>query len=118
MDRTQAINYIQENFTNLILDCPWEDTPEYFVFRHSDNRKWFALFMTVNAKVLHLDQTGSIHILNLKADPDLIEELTHQPYFLPAYHMNKQNWITIILDSAAPRPQIENLIAQSFTLTA
>lgn len=117
MDRKIAQSFIEQNFTNILLDYPWEDSPECFVYRHASNRKWFALFMTVKHEVLHLGRAGQVDILNLKSDPDLIEQLIHQPGFLPAYHMNKKNWITILLDNTAPTPQIQNLINLSFDLT-
>lgn len=36
---------------------------------------------------------------------------------VPAYHMNKQHWISIILDENMNDDEIKNLIAESYTLT-
>lgn len=117
MNQKSTQQYIEQTFTNIILDYPWEDSPDYFVYRHADNHKWFALFMTVQPKSLHLDGSQPINILNLKSDPELIEELIHQPGFLPAYHMNKSHWLTIILNKSAPAAQVQDLINLSFELT-
>ena len=37
--------------------------------------------------------------------------------YRPAYHMNKDNWISICLDGTAPDDEIRNLIDMSFHLT-
>ena len=68
------------------------------VFRHADNRKWFALTMNVPYRTLGMAKEGRADILNVKCDPILIGSLRGKSGFLPAYHMNKDNWITILLD--------------------
>lgn len=118
MNHHAVVQFIHNNFTNITQDYPWEDTPTYSVFRHTDNKKWFALLMEINYTTLHLNQPGKTYILNLKSDPDLIDELTRQPGFLPAYHMNKTHWITVLLDGSADPAQIQSLISLSYQLTA
>ncbi len=44
--------------------------------------------------------------------------LRGKPGFRPAYHMNKDKWITILLDGSAEREDITGLLALSFELTA
>jgi len=118
MNREQTERFIHENFGGIAQDYPWEDTPEYTVFRHADNRKWFALIMTLKYQTLGLEQDGSVNIINLKSDPDLIETLLHEPGILPAYHMNKRHWITLMLDKTCPADHIRHLIDVSYRLTA
>lgn len=38
--------------------------------------------------------------------------------FRPAYHMNKDKWITILPDGSADRADITALLAMSYTMTA
>ena len=83
-------------------DYPWMDTPESAVFRHAANRKWFALVTTVPKSKLGLPGQQPVDIVNLKCDPILIGSLRAEPGFYPAYHMNKENWITAALDGSAP----------------
>ena len=83
-------------------DYPWMDTPESAVFRHEANRKWFALVTTVPKSKLGLPGQQPVDIVNLKCDPILIGSLRAEPGFYPAYHMNKENWITAALDGSAP----------------
>lgn len=118
MNRTETETFIHENFANILQDYPWKDTPDYTVFRHADNRKWFALIANVKYRTLGLDQPGNVDFLNLKSDPDLIETLVHEPGILPAYHMNKRYWLTIPLDGTCPSERIQSLIALSYQLTS
>ena len=49
-------------------------------------------------------------ILNVKCDPMLAGALRAQEGFHPAYHMNKEKWLTIRLDGSVPDAEIEKLI--------
>ena len=44
--------------------------------------------------------------------------LRGKPGFCPAYHMNKDKWITILLDRLAEKEDITALLAMSYTMTA
>lgn len=60
---------------------------------------------------------GDVEVLNLRFDrhaaPDFVK--THQNFF-PAYHMNKDNWYSILLDGGLENSAIFALIAKSFEL--
>lgn len=118
MNRKQTESFIHENFAGIIQDYPWEDTPEYTVFRHADNRKWFALVADVKYQTLGLDKPGIVNFINLKCDPDLVEEVVAHPGILPAYHMNKRHWITVLLDGSCAESELKSLIDLSYRLTA
>ena len=74
--------------------------------------------MTVARFRLGLPGEGDIAVVNLKADPRLIGSQREKPGFFPAYHMNKEHWITAALDGSAPEDEIKALLAMSFGLTA
>ena len=99
-------------------DYPFPRDDTSCVFRHIDNRKWFALVMTVPYRTLGLRKKGTVDILNVKCDPMVIGSLRGKPGFLPAYHMNKDKWITLLLDGSAPNEDISALLAMSYTMTA
>ncbi len=99
-------------------DHPFPGDAESCVYRHAHNRKWFALTMRVPYRTLGLPRDGRTDILNLKCDPLLIGALRWKPGFLPAYHMNKDKWITVLLDGSAAREEVEALVAMSYALTA
>ena len=99
-------------------DHPFKMDDLSCVFRHAGNRKWFALTMNIPYRTLGITQDGNVDILNVKCDPILIGSLRGKPGIMPAYHMNKDKWITLLLDGSAERGDIEALLAMSYELTA
>ena len=67
---------------------------------------------------LGLPGSGTVDILNVKCDPALGGFLRTREGFHPAYHMNKEKWLTIRLDGSVPEEEIKNLIDLSYDLTA
>lgn len=96
---------------------PWAKYPDNIVLRHANNRKWYALFMGVERKKLGLPGDGSMDVMNIKCDPLLSGSLKESPGFLPAYHMNKDKWLTVLLDGSVPKDQIVVLLNMSYDLT-
>ena len=115
--RDGVLSYCEQIYASA-PEYPWARFPSYAVLRHEPGRKWFAAILEVPREVLGLDGDGTVDILNLKCDPDEIGGLRMQPGFLPGYHMNKEHWITILLDGTVALPEIERLIDQSHRLTA
>ena len=99
-------------------DHPFAMDDVISVYRHSDNRKWFALTMRIPYRTLGISKDGDVDVLNIKCDPILIGSLRGRPGFYPAYHMNKDKWITILLDGSADSADIIPLLAMSYELTA
>lgn len=98
-------------------EFPWADAPDACVFRHYDNRKWFAIIMSVKPEVIGLTGSERIDIMNVKIPPDELFELLHQDGLLPAYHMNKKHWITICLDARVNLKACARLLEGSYQLT-
>lgn len=99
-------------------EYPWPDEPGYAVLRHPDNRKWFAVVMDVPRDKLGLSGTDALTVVNLKGDPLLIGMLHSRPGFFPAYHMNKEHWISAALDGSVDTEELRALLAESFARTA
>lgn len=116
IEREEIFAYIKEKFQT-VQDSPWAKYPEHAVFRHKGNGKWYGLVMNVPRIKLGLKGKESVEILNLKCDPELKSLLRSQEGILPAYHMNKEHWITIVLDSSFTKEEICNLINLSYDLT-
>ena len=116
MNREELEAYIRNHYATL-PDYPWADTPCAAVFRHTGNRKWFALVMEVPRDKLGLPGTEKFDIVNFKCDPILISSLRGEPGIFPAYHMNKASWITAALDGSVPAETIELLLDVSYELT-
>lgn len=87
---------------------PFPDDNTSITMKHLENKKWFALIMNVKDKVY----------LNVKTDPNYSELLrSSYDYIIPAYHMNKEHWNTIIVDDKVDVDLVEELIEQSYELT-
>ena len=96
----------------------WRDAPGDAVLRRADNRKWFAVLLTVPRARLGLPGAGAADILNVKCDPVLAGSLRLRAGILPAYHMNKEKWLTVLLDGTVERALVLDLLAASYRLTA
>lgn len=99
-------------------DYPWIALPGYAVLRHCDNKKWYGIIMDVPKEKLGLSGQKTVDVLEIKCNPDMIGSLLTMKGFLPAYHMNRGNWITILLDTSADKETIFSLLEISYELTA
>lgn len=52
-----------------------------------------------------------------KMSPEISDRLRNGENILPGYHMDKEHWISIVLERTDPEGEIYNLIEQSFHLT-
>ena len=95
---------------------PWDDFSGG-VFKNPTNGKWYAIVMDINAQKIDKKLTGNIEVVNIKLYPDKIEELHKEKGFYPAYHMNKKNWISILLNDTVPDDFLFNLLDESHAFT-
>lgn len=94
----------------------WEKFPKNAVFRRSDNRKWYGAILTVSLGKLGQDSDEIAEILDLRADPAQITEIVDRKRYFPGWHMNKKNWITVILDGSLPNDELFRRIEESYRL--
>ncbi|MCD7871961.1 MAG: MmcQ/YjbR family DNA-binding protein [Clostridiales bacterium] len=113
MSRVELENYINEVY-NVYAEHPWISYPEYSVFRCSDNKKWLSLIVNVPKLKLGIKSEGLLDVVNLKCGPIMMPSLKSKPGFYPAYHMNKDNWISAALDGSVPDETIKMLLDISF----
>ena len=100
-------------------DTPFEGDDISTVLRHGDTGKWFGLVFRAPRNRVGLTGEGWADILNLKCDPLVSYGLMQEyPDILPAWHMNKQLWITVRLEGDVPRETVELLMRMSFDLTS
>ena len=116
MDRVALIQFIAEQYS-AYEENPWKRYPNYAVFRHKSNQKWFALMMNISKSKLGLPSDEMIDVLNVKCDPMLISTLRNEKGVYPAYHMNKEHWITLLLEGPISDGEIFDLIDLSYDLT-
>lgn len=117
MNREEWEDYIAQTY-GADGEHPWEKYPANVVFRHLNNRKWFALVMTVPKEKLGLKEEGTLDIINVKCDPLLLGSLRAEPGVYPAYHMNKTSWVSLSLDGSVAEETVKTALSMSFDLTA
>jgi len=115
--RDRIIQHIQDTY-GAEAEYLWADIPDCAVFRHPGSKKWFGIIMNVLSNRLGLDGDEPVDIINVKCGPILAGSLLAETGFLPAYHMNKSNWITILLDGSVPDKQITPLLELSYDSVA
>ncbi|MCH5162854.1 MAG: MmcQ/YjbR family DNA-binding protein [Clostridiales bacterium] len=94
----------------------WTNFPLYSVFRRADNKKWYAIIMNIQRSKLGLDGDEYVDVLDVKCSPADMEELLGKGGFLPAYHMNRKNWITVLLDGSVDKSAVFELLDKSYTI--
>ncbi len=89
-------------------DYPFDDG-NWSCMRHSANKKIFALIF---------EREGQIW-MSVKNDPGWGDFWRREfSSIVPAYHMNKLHWSSIILDGSVPEDVIEKILRDSYYLTA
>jgi predicted DNA-binding protein (MmcQ/YjbR family) len=73
--------------------------------------------MDIPRSRLGLRGESTIDIVNLKCDPVLTGSLRMEKGIFPAYHMNKDKWISVALDGSVDDEQIKMLLDMSYELT-
>ena len=91
--------------------------PNFLVFRHTDNKKWFAVLMDIPGKNLGLTGEEKNSVVNLKCDSRLIGSFRMEPGIFPGWHMNKAHWLTVVLDGTVEDEKIRFLVNISYELT-
>ena len=117
--------YSQSNRITQLIYKKYGDKPEFLwekfdgsgIFRNKESQKWYAAILDVDRGKIQKGRSGIIEVLDIKLNPDEIQELLLQPNFYPAYHMNKKSWITIILDDSQTDKAIMNYIEKSYQLS-
>ncbi len=116
--RDAVFEYMKKKY-KVSPEYPWAKYDANAVFRHTDNRKWFALVMDVQRDKLGLSGEEYVDVINLKVDDMLFRDmLIRQDGIFPAYHMNKLHWITVLLDGTVPQDKVFELIDMSFAAAA
>lgn len=116
--RETVFTYIKKKY-KISPEYPWAKYDSNAVFRHSDNKKWFALVMSVEKDKLGISGSDYVDVINLKIDDMMFRDmLVQKEGILPAYHMNKEHWITVVLDGTVEDSMIYDLIDASFLATA
>ena len=97
-------------------DYPFDEDFETAVFRHTDNRKWYAIVMHVSRRKFGFDSDEVIDVVNLKLPTEMFGSFGAADGVYPAYHMNKLHWISVLLPDS-PDDIVQFLVNVSFEAT-
>lgn len=115
---SEQANRITEYIIKKYSDEPeflWERFPGYGVFRNKNNDKWYAAILNIDKSKID-DGSGEVEIIDIKSDENTIQTMIRKKGYYEGYHMNKKNWLTIILDDTLSDEEIINLIDISYSL--
>lgn len=106
-EKKEVVTYCM-TLGNVYEDYPFHDD-NWCVMRHKGTKKTFAYIYT----------RGDYVWVNVKCEPQW-REFWREAFasVVPAYHMNKTHWNSVILDGTVPDKEIKRMIAESYDLTA
>ncbi len=104
-ERQEVIEYCL-TFPEVFEDYPFHDANWTCMRIRSSNRIFAWIY----------EREGNIWV-NVKCDPQW-REFWQEAYssVVPAYHMNKKHWNSMILDETIPEKDIRRMIAESYDL--
>lgn len=73
--------------------------------------------MNVPGTKLGLKTDDELEVLEVKVRPEYIGSLRQKDGILPAYHMNKEHWVSVLLSGRLSPKEIHELLADSHELT-
>lgn len=103
---------IQETYGDTVYH-PFRKYPYYTAYRPVHTDKWYALVMEVQREKID-EGKGTCEIMNLKSDR--VSDLIKKEGIYPGWHMNHQNWISVIMDDTYSDEEIMKLIDSSRNL--
>lgn len=112
--KERIIHYVYDRYQDK-EEHLWIKFPEDSIIRKQENRKWYCLFMKVEAGKLGLEEKEEYDVMDLRGTEGRIKSIDNIRFF-PGYHMNKKHWYTIILNETMTDEEIKTLIEESYNL--
>ena len=110
----QVVTHIMETYGQQ-PEFLWAGDNDTAAIRHPKTKKWFAaLMMRLPKEKLGISGGGKVDVLNLKRNPAAY--LVDNEHIFPAYHMNKEHWISVVLDDTTNQVELFFLIDESYRL--
>lgn len=83
----------------------------YGVFRYHGNNKWYSLIMHVSKTVFGKENKEEyVDAINVRIDENRRNEILKEKAIYPSYHMNKQKWVSILLDDSLKDEEVMEYI--------
>ncbi|MBQ6520800.1 MAG: MmcQ/YjbR family DNA-binding protein [Anaerolineaceae bacterium] len=116
--REKVFSYVRSRYGSEI-EYLWRRYPDYAVFRHKDNLKWYGLVMDIPRNKLELHGNEVVDILNVKTESSQLADILRQRKgCFASFHTAGPKWVSIILDGTVPFEEICGWIDMSYEETA
>lgn len=113
--RADVCEYAEKEYGTL-PEYLWQPLPGYCILRRADNKKWYAGIMDVPKNKLGLCGEERVDVLVVRCDPFMRDMLLTRDGFLPAYHLNRENWISVLLDGTVESETVYALLDGSYNI--
>ena len=113
----RVIRYVAEEY-GVEPEFMWpERYPTYAVLRNGRNEKWFGLVVRLSGGLLGMETDKEVEAVVLRFDAgQALEFAAGRVGVWPGYHMNKKNWISVVLDGTLTDEEVLALVDRSWRL--
>ena len=117
MTRDELLAYVLAHYGTQ-PDYPFStDTYRTTPVLRKPSGKWYGIVMSVRRELLGVDGSGTVDLVDVKVDPGTAVLARGAEGVLPAYHMNKTHWVSLLLDGTAPDGLVMELLDESYRIT-
>ena len=111
-----VLRYVKERYNSTTVK-PFKSNPNIKALV-TPKDKWYALFLDVEYNKLQKDSLvdSKVKIVNLKHLSSEISTVIDNRNIFPSYHMNKNHWISVVLDNNIDIEYVKELIEISYNL--
>lgn len=108
----------------------WKVFPQYAMFRHHDNKKWFGLLMNIAPEKLlkksspyklELPEKAKckkeIYVLDVKLAQSEIHSIYQTAGIFPGYPRSAGNWVSMILEDIISDESVMEFVKESYNIT-
>lgn len=113
MTRDDVHTYIRKQYGIDPIKAFKED-PGILVFVRPDSGKWFAATKNIRCSSVDVAGDGRVDILNVRINPRDVSALRQKEGYRPAWHMNRNKWVTVLLDGSVDDDTVRDLIDQAY----
>lgn len=113
MTLAEVEDYLLSNF-EAATDHSFEGDRTVTIFRRLDNNQRFAATKNVGCRSVNVERAGRIDILNVCVSPRIVATLREREGFRPAWRMNRNKWVTILLDGTVSDDEIRTYLDMSY----
>jgi len=112
----KALAYIKQSY-GAEPEYLWAANLNNAAIRNKTTGKWFAALIGRLKKFrLGVSSEDEVDVLNLKCDPIFASTIVDNKRIFRGYHMNKEHWISVVLDGSVPFDELRFLIDMSYAI--